>query len=183
MTYVWKWYFNEKNIWNDSIIITTYTKCTSEEKKTHRSKYRYQLTQFQYYHQRRKPVHPVPSNNTVQCIVNIHRVHKYFFQQFSVPNDCIHPSYESQSDEILTHDNSDSVIGKEEISSAARKISVDTALEPDHVLMRTVNNDVCYEIIALIATRMLSYCQVPPCLTKARTILVHEGGDVNDLWN
>ena len=159
-------------------------RASKRDKEKRKSKYKYQLVQFQYYNQRRKAVRSIlRDNNSIQCQVNIKKVQHHFTKQFSVPNDCIRSSYsngDSLTPEINTSDDS---INKEEICQAAKKIAVDTAPGPDHVLMRAIHNSTCYEIIALIATRMLFLGQVPPCLTKARTILIHKGGDVLDLDN
>ncbi|KAJ4451597.1 hypothetical protein ANN_03066 [Periplaneta americana] len=123
--------------------------------------------------------------NIQRCTINVNKVHNSFSKNFSVPNNCIRPSYEhvSDTDDLTPTETFSTTITKEEIVAAANKIAVDTSPGPDHVLMRAIRNVVCYGIISLIATRMLSLCEIPPCLTKARTILIYKGGDVTDLGN
>ncbi|KAJ4432625.1 hypothetical protein ANN_21248 [Periplaneta americana] len=158
-------------------------RATKRDREKRRSKYMYQLTQFQYFNQRRKAVHSTLRQNNQRCTINVNKVHNSFSKNFSVPNNCIRPSYEHVSDtDDLTPIETFSTT-KEEIVAAANKIAVDTSPGPDHVLMRAIRNVVCYEIISLIATRMLSLFEIPPCLTKARTILIYKGGDVTDLGN
>ena len=77
----------------------------------------------------------------------------------------------------------DPTISKEDIAIAAHKIAVDTAPGPDHVLVRVIRNEIVYEILAIIATRMLSSGIVPRCFKTARTVLIHKAADVNILSN
>ncbi|KAJ4443681.1 hypothetical protein ANN_05356 [Periplaneta americana] len=160
-------------------------RATKRDREKRRSKYMYQLTQFQYFNQRRKAVHSILRQNNQRCTINVNKVHNSFSKNFSVPNNCIRPSYEhvSDTDDLTPTETFSTTITKEEIVAAANKIAVDTSPGPDHVLMRAIRNAVCYEIISLIATRMLSLCEIPPCLTKAQTILIYKGGDVTDLGN
>ncbi|KAJ4430501.1 hypothetical protein ANN_22717 [Periplaneta americana] len=101
---------------------------TKRDREKRRSKYMYQLTQFQYFNQRRKAVHSVLRQNNQRCTINVNKVHNSS-KNFFIPNNCIRPSYEhvSDTDDLTPTEMFSTTITKEEIVAAANKIAVDTS--------------------------------------------------------
>ena len=159
---------------------------TKRAREKRREKYEYQKTQYLFYNQRRKAVRTVLDNKKVSCKVDINKIHHHFCSQLSTLNDGVrsnYPTLTSDVEQAVLDDISDLIITKQEVASAISTIAVDTAPGPDHVLVRALKDDVCYDIIAAIATTMLNKTLIPDCLKQARTALIYKGGDEMDLDN
>lgn len=81
----------------------------------------------------------------------------------------------------MNNDTFDPRVTRQEVASAVNGIAVDTSPGPDHVLVRAIKDDLAYEVISLITTRMLKSGITPPCLQEARTVLVPKSGDGMDI--
>ena len=149
-------------------------------------KYNYEVTQFLYHNQRRKAVRRVLESKTETCKIDNDTIHRFFTKTLSLENTAQREEYPPkisevnrvELDELFVTD-----ITKAEIEAATRRIAVDTAPGPDRVIVRVIKDAVASEIIAKIATRMLTTGKVPTCLKKARTVLIFKGGDAKDLSN
>ncbi|KAJ4440180.1 hypothetical protein ANN_08318 [Periplaneta americana] len=75
------------------------------------------------------------------------------------------------------------IITPEDIAYACKGIKVDTAPGEDGVRMKVINEFRLYKSLSSIATYMLRWGHVPPCLRRARTILVYKYGDPDILKN
>ena len=105
---------------------------------------------------------------------------EHFFKLYSVPNNNLRSNYVNtlpESERLILEDTSPVTVLKEEVQNAIKGIAVDTSPGPDHVLMRVVREDSVSDVLALIATKMLMTTCVPPCLHKARTVLIYKSGD------
>lgn len=161
-------------------------RATKRDRAKRKNKFQYDLAQYYYYNQRRKAIRMIFNDDNTASPSDTKLLHEYFSGIFSKPNNLVRDEYvstitEPQSIEI--NDTFNPIITKEEIMIAMKKIAIDTSSGPDHVIMRTIKNGTASEIIAIIASRMLSFGIVPSCLKQARTILIHKGGDVNSPSN
>lgn len=142
--------------------------------------------QFQYYNQRRKVIRSVLGDNNESCKIDNNTVYEHFSKIFSVPNNNLCSEYSnklSDSERVINDKIFNLRITKEEVSAAVKGMAVDTAPGPDHILVRAIKDDLAYEAISLIATKMLESGQVPPCLQKARTVLVPKPGNNKEARN
>ena len=173
---------NQKNYKNHS----NPERASKRERERRREKYLYQKTQFQYHNQRRKAVRSILHDNNEVCKVDINKIHHHFSNQFSIPNEAVRSDYPSDIPEFTQspfEETENILINKQEISTAVNGIAVDTSPGPDHILVRALKDDVCFDILALIASFMLSHTIVPPCLKQARTVLIFKEGNPSDLTN
>ena len=160
-------------------------RATKRDKEKRRAKYEYQRTQFLYYNQRRKAIQFVMKNKYEKCKIDIQKIHHHFQTRFSPPNYFKRSEYNTgiQTTNESTPHFDESPITKSEVAEAIKGIAVDTAPGPDKVLVRVLKDETCYEILAIIASRMLYNTLVPPCFQKAKTVLIYKGGDHNDPSN
>ena len=159
---------------------------TKRDREKRKAKYMYEITQFYYYNQRRKAIRNVFKSETPNCPLNEDMLHSHFSEIFSKPNKhkrSEYPQKVADPDIITLNELFNPTISKQEIIQATQKISIDTASGPDHVIVRAIKNDKVSEIIAIIATRMLTLGEVPSLFKTARTILIHKGGDENNPSN
>ena len=155
-------------------------RATKRDREKRKGKYKYQLTQFLYYNQRRKALRQIFGNETPSCKLDSNSLHSYFSEIFSTPNTNLRQEYPNRFNEaeyVELNDCFYSVISKEEVIEATKKIAIDTASGPDHVIVRPIKHKLASEIIAIIATRMLTTGFVPTSFKKARTILIYKSGD------
>ena len=128
----------------------------------------------------------VTENNSKYCNVNIRKIEEHFITRFSERNNNIITEYVnkiSNEEKLILDDTFSAIITKEEVAKAIKGMRVDTAPGPDHVFVRSIKKELAAECISLMATRMLNKGEVPPCLKKARTVLVYKKGDVTDINN
>ncbi|KAJ4426007.1 hypothetical protein ANN_27634 [Periplaneta americana] len=161
-------------------------RATKRAREKRREKYEYQKTQFLYYNQRRKAVRSALNDQCTSCKVDINKIHHHFPSRLSTENLCECPEYSpviTESQQVVLDSTENLVITKQEVAFAVSKIAVDTAPGPDHVLVRALKDETCYEVTAMIATTMLTKYLVPVCLKQARTVLIYKGGDEMNLEN
>ncbi|KAJ4446033.1 hypothetical protein ANN_12719 [Periplaneta americana] len=138
------------------------------------------------FNERRKAVRSALNNQRTFCKVDINKIHHHFSSRLSTENLCECPEYSpviTESQQVVLDSTENLVITKQEVAFAVSKIAVDTAPGPGHVLVRALKDETCYEVIAMIASTMLTKCLVQVCLKQARTVLIYKGGDEMNLEN
>ena len=184
-------YYEYRKTKNNTDNQRKYKQTTNPERETkrdrikRREKYKYQLTQYHYFNQRRKAVRTVLKSNSEMCKISIDEIYSYFSEMYTKPNQMVRPNYPSltDSERIEIDDMFEDLITKKEIEVAINNIAIDTSPGPDHVIVRIIKNTIAAEIIASISTRMLQTGYVPSKLKQARTILIHKGNDSTDIAN
>ena len=152
----------------------------TKARERRREKYQYELAQWQYNNQRRKVVQNVmdpKSANMKRCQIPIEQVEKHFTTILTEPNDCTldyYPVKVQQEDITVTTD---------EVQRAIMSIKIDTSSGYDRVLARTIRELKLSTTIKVIIDIMLITGTVPSNLKLGKTILIHKGGDENDIAN
>ena len=161
-------------------------RATKRDRQKRREKFRYQITQYNYYNQRRKAIRSVLNTNHERCKIPTEEIYKYFSSTHGVSNDMIRDHYPSNIKELDRTEMNDifaDTITRGEIEVAINNIAVDTSPGPNHIIIRLIKDNVAAEILSIIATRMLKTGMVPSTFKKARTILIYKEGDTLDIKN
>lgn len=122
--------------------------------------YEYQITQYYFFNQRRKAVRRIyEKNKENSSVVDVNAAYEHFSEVFEVPNNNIKEEYGPKltDDEVVQINcNYSTTVSKDEILSAIKGISVDTAPGPDKIIMRAIKaHPEIPTIISLIATIMI----------------------------
>ncbi|KAJ4433259.1 hypothetical protein ANN_15518 [Periplaneta americana] len=121
-------------------------------------------------------------SRTQQCKLPVSSVYEYYNNLYGVANNYTLDNYQSSS--VSNYSDPDNIIiTPEDIAFACKGIKVDTAPGEDGVRMKVIKELRLYKSLSLIATYMLRWGHVPPCLRRARTILIYKDGNPDILKN
>lgn len=173
---------------NEKFSTTNPQRKSLRKKVNRKAEYEYQITQFYYFNQRRKAVRRIYERNRENSsAIDIEAAYEHFSGVFESPNSKVKNEYSSRlSDaEIFeVNNNYNPLVTTNEIISAIKGISVDTAPGPDRIIMRSIKiHSEIPSIIATIATIMIEKNFVPNSFRLARTILIHKSGEKNNIAN
>lgn len=141
--------------------------------KRHREMRDFELSQFEFYHQRRKAARKaMGEKRPAECPIPIGELRSHFEKSFSEPNGRTLPTYPQYPT------NEDIEITLDQVNEAIKSISPDTSPGPDGVLLRTVRDLKIAACIKSIVEIMLITGWTPTVFAEGRMILIHKGGDL-----
>lgn len=143
-----------------------------------RDNFEYQLCQYNYQNRRKRVLRKVMSpNKTGRCSIPMADLYNHFKASMETPNDLL-------LDEYPICDTRENIsVTEEEVESAIRAISLDSAAGPDRVLTRTVRELKVGRIIKRIIDIMLTTGRVPSRMSEGKMILIFKDGDMKDIGN
>ena len=157
-------------------------KRSKREREKRREKYSYDLAQYNFYNHRRKVVRQILNSDSHNfCSVPKEEAEIHFRKILGCINDMTSINPPPACADLDITDILE--ITTKDVNIALSKIKIDTAPGPDRVSVRVLKHLKAAKFISLLGTAMLRFGFVPTDLRKARTILIHKGGDSRDLRN
>ena len=179
-----KYYQSRKNRHNSGDISAKQSTSSNPQRKDkkarlrRRAQYNFELAQYNYFNRRKKVVNDIfESGKRTKCEIKLPTVIAHFRENFESPNTNI-LDYYSQNSHLP-----DIIIQTEDVCRAIKKLSLDTAPGPDHVLSRTIKNLHIAPVLKLIIDIMLKTSYVPIKLREGNTILIDKGGEKDNIRN
>jgi len=157
------------------------------EERPHYFYYLPLLQHLLYYHRKKCVQQIMTTGRPKTCSISLEKIGSSFQNRWEVENDSRLQEYaymnvevqkeidESSESSVTTNDN--------EIEELTIGINKDTAAGPDNILIGVLKKVDCFNLLALMATKILRNGFVPESLKLARTVLIYKKGDKNECSN